>query len=104
MSIHRREIRSLCIATVEAYRRGIWNIFRMENEVKNNAGKFRALNLHFINMDDDVGDDEEISSYTETITQGSRSRLGVVSRNIRDNVPSGHHHLKRSPLQRKSKD
>jgi hypothetical protein len=26
----------------------MWNIFRMENEVVNNAGKFRALNLTLV--------------------------------------------------------
>merc|ERR1712000_387352 len=30
---------------MEAFRRGVWNIFRVESEVVNNAGKFRALNL-----------------------------------------------------------
>ena len=33
---------------LETSRRGMWNIFRVENEIMNNAGKFRALNLDLV--------------------------------------------------------
>jgi hypothetical protein len=31
------------LATVEVYRRCLWNVFRVENEQINNIGKFRAI-------------------------------------------------------------
>jgi hypothetical protein len=45
---------------LEAGRRGMWNIFRMENEVVNNAGKFRALNLPLVPVNDPDDTDVKI--------------------------------------------
>ena len=33
----------LTFGTIEVVRRGVWNIFRMENEQLNNCGKFRYV-------------------------------------------------------------
>ena len=33
----------LTFGTIEIVRRGVWNIFRMENEQLNNCGKFRLV-------------------------------------------------------------
>ena len=35
------DISYLLFGTLEVIRRGMWNIFRMENEQVNNCGKFR---------------------------------------------------------------
>jgi len=44
-TIFQKPYRLLILGLLEALRRGLWNIFRIENEVINNAGEFRALNL-----------------------------------------------------------
>jgi len=52
--------RILLFGMLEASRRGMWNIFRMENEVVNNAGKFRALNLPLVPVNDPDDTDVKI--------------------------------------------
>lgn len=38
----------LTFGTIEVVRRGVWNIFRMENEQLNNCGKFRYVRLGIV--------------------------------------------------------
>jgi hypothetical protein len=38
-----REMSVMFLSALEIYRRGQWNILRMENEHFNNCGKFRAF-------------------------------------------------------------
>lgn len=57
---HNEGRRILLFGMLEAGRRGMWNIFRMENEVVNNAGKFRALNLPLVPVNDPDDTDSKI--------------------------------------------
>lgn len=52
--------RIMLFGMLEVGRRGMWNIFRMENEVVNNAGKFRALNLPLVTVNDPDDTDSKI--------------------------------------------
>jgi hypothetical protein len=58
--------RIMLFGMLEVGRRGMWNIFRMENEVVNNAGKFRALNLPLVPVNEPDDTDSKIEISFET--------------------------------------
>jgi len=68
-------LKAFFLGGLEIVRRGIWNIFRVENEGVNNTGKFRAVDL--IPLPQHVKDMHSESEHIEMAKLGPSKELGT---------------------------